>query len=156
MSAVASQSPASRLFTQPFNPGRSKKTFKLSVTGLCAGNSPATGEFPTQRASNAKNVYIWGRHHVEYLQVSSVKNSPWICRQLGTARQPMIAAIICTTKFHYVSSENIDVPLPKMSTLFGINDCFQPVLQIPHWLQLSLREINFVSHSAVAFVIMQR
>ena len=42
---------------------RSKKTSKLLVTGLCAGNSPATGEFPAQRASNAKDVSIWWRHH---------------------------------------------------------------------------------------------
>ena len=41
---------------------RSKKT-KLRVTGLCAGNSPATGEFPAQMASNAENVSIWWRHH---------------------------------------------------------------------------------------------
>ena len=27
------------------------------------GNSPVTGEFPTQRASNAQNVSIWWRHH---------------------------------------------------------------------------------------------
>ena len=32
---------------------RSKKTSKLRVTGLCAGNSPGTGEFPAQMASNA-------------------------------------------------------------------------------------------------------
>ena len=32
----------------------SKETSKLRVTGLCAGNSPVTGEFPAQRASNAK------------------------------------------------------------------------------------------------------
>ena len=38
---------------------RSKKTSKLRVTGLCAGNSPGTGEFPTQMASNAENVSIW-------------------------------------------------------------------------------------------------
>ena len=38
---------------------RSKKTSKLRVTGLCEGNSPVTGEFPTQRASNAENVSIW-------------------------------------------------------------------------------------------------
>ena len=36
----------------------SKKTPKLRVTGLCAGNSPVTGEFPAQRASNAENVSI--------------------------------------------------------------------------------------------------
>ena len=33
---------------------RSMKTSKLHVTGLCAGNSPVTGEFPAQRASNAE------------------------------------------------------------------------------------------------------
>ena len=49
---------ASHLFRR-----RSKKTSKLRVTGLCAGNSPMTGEFPTQMASNAKNVSIWWRHH---------------------------------------------------------------------------------------------
>ena len=42
---------------------RSKKTSKLRVTGLCAGNSPATGEFPAQKASNAEHVPIWWRHH---------------------------------------------------------------------------------------------
>ena len=42
---------------------RSKKTSKLSVTGLCAGNSPVTGEFPAQMASNAENVSIWWRRH---------------------------------------------------------------------------------------------
>ena len=43
---------------------RSKKTSKLRATGLCAGNSPGTSEFPTQRASDAENVSIWWRHHV--------------------------------------------------------------------------------------------
>ena len=42
---------------------RSKKTSKLRVTGLCAGNSPGTGEFPAQMASNAENVSISWRHH---------------------------------------------------------------------------------------------
>ena len=43
---------------------RSKKVSKLRVTGLCEGNSPVTGEFPTQRASTAESVSIWWRHHV--------------------------------------------------------------------------------------------
>ena len=42
---------------------RSKKTSKPRVTGLCVGNSPGTGEFPAQMASNAENVSIWWRHH---------------------------------------------------------------------------------------------
>ena len=33
---------------------RTKKTSKLRATGRCAGNSPVTGEFPAQRASNAE------------------------------------------------------------------------------------------------------
>ena len=40
-----------------------KKTSKLRVNGLCAGNSPGTGEFPAQMASKAENVSIWWRHH---------------------------------------------------------------------------------------------
>ena len=42
---------------------RSKKTSKLRATGLCAGNSPGTGEFHAQRTSDAENVSIWWRHH---------------------------------------------------------------------------------------------
>ena len=52
-----------RLFRRRFN-----KTSKLRVTGLCAGNSPVTGEFPAQMASNAENYSIWWRHHVELLK----------------------------------------------------------------------------------------
>ena len=49
----------SRLFRR-----RSKQNIKAPrVTGLCAGNSPGTGEFPAQMASNAENVSIWWRHH---------------------------------------------------------------------------------------------
>ena len=43
---------------------RSKKKSKLCVTGLCEGNSPGTGDFPAQMASNSENVSIWWRHHV--------------------------------------------------------------------------------------------
>ena len=43
---------------------RSKKTSKPRITGLCAGNSPVPGEFPTQMASNAENISIWWHHVV--------------------------------------------------------------------------------------------
>ena len=42
---------------------RSKKVSMLCVTGLCEENSPVTGEFPAQRASDAENVSIWWCHH---------------------------------------------------------------------------------------------
>ena len=43
---------------------RTRKTSKLPGTGLFPENSPGTGEFPAQMASNAKNVAISWRHHV--------------------------------------------------------------------------------------------
>ena len=55
---------------------RSKKTSRLHITGLCAGNSPVTGEFPTQMASNAENVSIWWHHH-EYFTWETL-NILWI------------------------------------------------------------------------------
>ena len=42
---------------------RSNKTSKLRVTGLRAGNSPVTGEFPVQMTNNAENVSIWWRQY---------------------------------------------------------------------------------------------
>ena len=41
------------------------------ATGLCAGNSPVTGEFPTQMSSNAEHVSIWWCYHarIEYLAI---------------------------------------------------------------------------------------
>ena len=59
---------------------RSKKTSKLRVTGLCARNSPGTGEFPAQMASYAENVSIWWRHHAW----STNMQSPGICFDIMT------------------------------------------------------------------------
>ena len=52
------------VYSTGYSRRRSKKTSKLCVTGLSEGNSPVTGEFPAQRASNAKDASIWWRHHV--------------------------------------------------------------------------------------------
>ena len=49
---------ASRWFAQPFRRRRSKKTSKLRVTGLCEGNPPVSGRYPSQRASNAKCFHL--------------------------------------------------------------------------------------------------
>ena len=62
LDGVSDHQPHDCLFNRLFS-DRSKKTSKFRVTGLCAGNSPGTGEFPAQRASNAENVSIWWRHH---------------------------------------------------------------------------------------------
>ena len=61
----------------------SKKTSKFRVTGLCEGNSPVTGEFPAQRASNAENVSIWWRHQSSWLR------GIYPSLQLSTILQPL-------------------------------------------------------------------
>ena len=50
MSAMASQITSLAIVYSTVCSG----TSKLRVTGHCEGNSPVTGEFPTQRASNAE------------------------------------------------------------------------------------------------------
>ena len=60
---VSNQQPQDCLLNRLFRRW-SKKTSKLCITGLCVGKSPTSGEFPAQRASNAENVSIWWRHHV--------------------------------------------------------------------------------------------
>ena len=64
MSAMASQITSRAIvYSTVYSRRRLKKTSKLRVTGLCEGNSPGTGEFPAQMASNTENVSIWWRHH---------------------------------------------------------------------------------------------
>ena len=75
---------------------RSKKTSKLRVTGLYAGNSPDAGEFHAQMASNAENVSIWWRHHDYSIFTPAIPNTSRIaetscfpttiitCKQLDT------------------------------------------------------------------------
>ena len=51
---------------------RSKKTWKLRVTGICEGNSPVTGEFPAQKANNAEmfpfdDVIMEDRNDMSYI-----------------------------------------------------------------------------------------
>ena len=65
MGAIASQiTNLAIVYSMDDSRRRSKKTSKFRVNVLCAGNSPVSGEFPAQRASNTENVSILWRHHV--------------------------------------------------------------------------------------------
>ena len=82
--SVSNHQPQDCLLNDLFRP-RSKKTSKLCVTGLCVRNSPVTGEFPAQRASNVENISIWWRHDgcwviFQYRKKTSIdvqKSGPW-------------------------------------------------------------------------------
>ena len=68
LDSVSNHQPPGCLLNRLFR-RKSKKTSKLRVTGLCAGNSPGTGEFSAQMASYAENVSIWWRHHDKTMPV---------------------------------------------------------------------------------------
>ena len=60
---------------------RSKKTPQLRITGLCKGNPPVSGGFPSQRADNAEKVSIWWRHHVsKYMRLLEIMGSLYLIR----------------------------------------------------------------------------
>ena len=44
------------VYSTVYSTRRARQTSELRVTGLCVGNSPVTGEFPAQMASNVENV----------------------------------------------------------------------------------------------------
>ena len=62
---------------------RSKKISKLRVTGLCVWNSPETGEFPAQMASNAEKVSIRWRHHGELTTRILLQYAQALCNPLN-------------------------------------------------------------------------
>ena len=73
---------------------RSVKTSKLCVTGLCVGNSPVTGDFPAQMASDTENVFIWWYHNDNGDNSFDVM-SDFICHTL--ARHVTLVTITGTT-----------------------------------------------------------
>ena len=85
---------------------RSKKTPKLCVTGLCAGNSPVTGEFPAQMVSNAENVPIWWRHHASYLMLMFCITLTTIRRCSNSDMWPLtVCTLFYQAKNHSVHQE---------------------------------------------------
>ena len=79
---------------------RSKKTSKLRVIGLCEGNSSETGEFPSQRASNAENVSIWWRHHAGFISLMTYGLQNLVKRpfNFSTNCTPSLLTIVCMSR----------------------------------------------------------
>ena len=64
MSAIASQITGISIVCSAVCSGADQRKHKFRVTGLYEGNPPVTGGLPSQRVSNAENVFIWWCHHV--------------------------------------------------------------------------------------------
>ena len=70
MGATASQITSLAIVYSSVYSGADQRKHKSSASLAFVGNSPVTGEFPTQRVSNAENVSIWWRHHDISITVS--------------------------------------------------------------------------------------
>ena len=70
------KSAAIRLFFNSFRWPPSQRISNSELLALCEGNPPITGAFPSQRASNAKNVFILRRHYVWKEKLLSYVHSP--------------------------------------------------------------------------------
>ena len=96
--SVSNHQPHDCLLLNRLSRRRSKKISKFRVTGLCAGNSPETGELPAQMNSNAENVSIWWRHHV-----SSICNTfhwQFLKRQSYETLCQLVCYALSETAFH--------------------------------------------------------
>ena len=68
MGAMASQITCLTIvYSTVYSCADQRKHQSSASLGLCAGNSPVTGEFPAQMASNAQNFSIWWRHHALWM-----------------------------------------------------------------------------------------
>ena len=77
---------------------RSKKTSRLCVTRLCEENSLVTGEFPSQRASNAENVSIWWRHYEHPEPKTIDNNNQYHLLDLHGPRQSYSLSCLCSSR----------------------------------------------------------
>ena len=109
---VSNRQPRDCLLNRLFR-RRSKKTSKLRVTGLCAENSPGTGEFPAQMSSNAENVSIWRRHHADALLSLPNRASP---RQNTYLHHLEHLYIQRALKFFYMYWKNNIIFISKLGT----------------------------------------
>ena len=63
MGKMASQITSLTIVYSTVYSGADKKNIKAPRHWPLCGNSPGTGEFPAQMASNVENGSIWWRHH---------------------------------------------------------------------------------------------
>ena len=95
---------------------RSKKTSNLCVAGLCEGNSPGTGEFPSQRASKAENMSIFWRHHDNY-----VLRKPCHRDRDGNYRDyTTVMPRFCTNWSRFANDNRLSVTISAVALIWAI------------------------------------
>ena len=105
-----------------------RKYQKLRVTGLCEGNPPVIGGFPSQRVRNAKNVSIWWCHHAKSIAKTclSIPNR-WIFLKFCTGHG--IPTVVLCAKFPKNSLTKMDVTDKRDFLVFQLKTgfgCYRP------------------------------
>ena len=112
----------------------------LRVTGLCAGNSPETGEFLAQRASKAENVSIWWHHHVEWLFTQTM---------FGNLLYPKLESLCYTKHWFDLKRNHICLPWLCISNVSFFYQQYEKVFGLMKWVfhfNSNSIEILFCSH----------
>ena len=124
MGTVASQITSLKIVYSTVYSGTDEIKHQSSASlAFCAGNSPVTGEFPAQNASNAENVSIWWRHHELMHWYNMTGNKKLMLPQIkdiGNTWLTSFAPVICKTH----SSEAGD----RICWLWGSTPCL-----LMHW-----------------------
>ena len=96
------------VYTTVYSGADKKKNIKAPRLLPLAGNSPVTGEFSAQRASNAENVSIWKRHHVvsNYIRCFEWDVNTHQCTYFngGVIKPPLKLVHGCVIASHFFTS----------------------------------------------------
>ena len=88
---VSNHQPHDCILNRLFRRRSNKKMKSSALRVLCEGNSPVTGEFPTQRTRNAEKVSIWWRLH-DYTVISRVSGTIQCMRPANKRRRYIVTS----------------------------------------------------------------
>ena len=126
MGAMASELPTSPLFTQPFIWAQFIENIKTLRHWPLCGESPVTGEFPAQMASNAENISIWWPHHDTKWNTSVIVHTQSITQRTYV----MVTSLYCVKT---TSQRHFDVTMTLSLNDEMIELCFEDVF-LGWWL----------------------
>ena len=100
MSAIASQITSLTIVNSTIYLDADERNINAPRHWPYVGNSPVTGEFPAQMASDAENVSIWWRHHdLAGFGAHFPTDIQWINGRRSAAT-PTVLSKIFTTNFY--------------------------------------------------------
>ena len=110
------------------------------VSGLCEGNPPVIGVFPSQKSSEAKNVSIWWRHHVIITKSHSCHDVMLQYCTTQVSLHSWCPYIRCPTPTRFTISEgHIDCPFYTQYVAFSL---WTIASRGPHFGELNIEMVQ--------------